>query len=110
MNRRSPVAAVAAALSAALVLTACGEGGGDVGDAANTPAAPAAEAGGPLDLAGAGCPSTVVMQQEWQPESDHGAMYSVVGSDYEIDADAKAVKGSLVAQGVDTGVDVEVRP
>jgi hypothetical protein len=37
-------------------------------------------------------------------------MYALVGSDYTIDADAKSVKGSLVAQGVDTGVDVEVRP
>lgn len=107
MNRRSPVA-VAAVLSAALVLSACG--GGDATEAANAPAAPAAEAGGPLDLAAAGCPATVVMQQDWQPEAEHGAMYSVVGSDYTIDADAKAVKGSFVAQGVDTGVDIEVRP
>ncbi|MCO1660392.1 ABC transporter substrate-binding protein [Pseudonocardia humida] len=110
MNRRPPVA-VAAVLSAALVLSACG-GGGDAGggDAGAAPAAPAAEAGGPLDLAGAGCPATVVMQQDWQPEAEHGAMYALVGSDYTVDADAKAVKGSLVAQGVDTGVDIEVRP
>jgi hypothetical protein len=108
MNRRPTVATAAAVLSAALVLTACG--GGDTTESANTPASPAAEAGGPLDLAGAGCPATVVMQQDWQPEAEHGAMYSVIGSDYTIDADAKSVKGSLVAQGVDTGVDVEVRP
>jgi len=50
------------------------------------------------------------MQQDWQPESEHGAMYSLVGSDKTIDAAAKSVKGSLVAQGVDTGVDIEVRP
>jgi hypothetical protein len=37
-------------------------------------------------------------------------MYSLVGPDYTIDADAKSVTGSLVTQGVDTGVDVEVRP
>jgi hypothetical protein len=110
MNRRSPVAAVATVLSAALVLTACGGGGSEGTDPAAAPAEPAAQAGGPLDLAGAGCPATVVMQQDWQPEAEHGAMYSVVGPDYTIDADAKSVKGSLVAQGVDTGVDVEVRP
>ena len=37
-------------------------------------------------------------------------MYSLVGPDYTVDTDAKSVTGSLVAQGVDTGVDVEVRP
>jgi hypothetical protein len=50
------------------------------------------------------------MQQDWQPEVEHGGMYSLVGPDRAIDADAKLVRGSLVAQGVDTGVDIEVRP
>src|SRR3954454_5129644 len=116
MNRRSP-AAVAAVLSAALVLTACGGGraasaapsGGGAGGRGAAPPPPAAPAGGPLDLKAAGCPDTVVMQQDWQPESEHGAMYSLVGSDKTIDAAAKSVKGSLVEQGVDTGVDIEVR-
>src|SRR4051794_2844757 len=114
MNRRSP-AAVAAVLSAALVLTACGGGGGSADSAAaptggGAAAVPAAPAGGPLDLKAAGCPDTVVMQQDWQPEAEHGAMYALVGPDKTVDADAKSVKGSLVAQGVDTGVDIEVRP
>jgi hypothetical protein len=113
MNRRSPAAA-AAVLSAALVLTACGGGSTDTsapsgggGTAAGVAAAPA---GGPLDLKAAGCPDTVVMQQDWQPEAEHGAMYALVGPDKTVDANAKSVKGSLVAQGVDTGVDIEVRP
>jgi hypothetical protein len=50
------------------------------------------------------------MQQDWQPEAEHGAMYSLVGPDRVIDVDAKSVRGSLVAQGADTGVDIEVRP
>jgi hypothetical protein len=50
------------------------------------------------------------MQQDWQPEAEHGGMYSLVGADRTIDADAKLVRGSLVAGGVDTGVDIEVRP
>src|SRR3546814_17356034 len=37
-------------------------------------------------------------------------MYALVGDDYTIDTDTKTVTGSLVAQGVDTGVDIEVRP
>ncbi len=107
MTRRSgPL--VATAVVAALALSACGGGGTDEPGAA-APAAPAAEAGGPLDLTGA-CPATVVLQQDWQPEAEHGSMYSLVGPDYTVDTDAKSVTGSLVTQGVDTGVDVEVRP
>lgn len=106
IRRSGPIAATA--LAAALVLSACGGGGDESGTAAG-PAAPAAEAGGPLDLTGA-CPATVVLQQDWQPEAEHGSMYSLVGPDYQIDTSTKSVTGSLVTQGVDTGVDVEVRP
>jgi hypothetical protein len=112
MRSRS-VPAVAALAAAALALTACGGGAAPSADPSAAPgaaAAPAAPAGGPLDLAGAGCPATVVMQQDWQPEAEHGAMYALVGPDRTIDTDAKSVTGSLVAQGVDTGVDIEVRP
>jgi len=97
--------ALAAATAAALLLAACG--GGTTAPAA-APGAPAAPAGGPLDLKGA-CPDTVVMQQDWQPESEHGAMYSLVGPGYTVDTDIKAVTGPLIAQGVDTGVKVQVR-
>jgi hypothetical protein len=102
-------ASIATSVAAALVLTACagGETVPATGPAAQ--AVPAAPAGGPLDLTGV-CPATVVMQQDWQPEAEHGGMYSLVGPDRTIDADAKLVRGSLVAQGVDTGVDIEVRP
>ncbi|GAA5126444.1 ABC transporter substrate-binding protein [Pseudonocardia adelaidensis] len=106
IRRSGPIAATV--LAVALVLSACG-GGGDESGAAAGPAAPAAEAGGPLDLTGA-CPAKVVLQQDWQPEAEHGSMYSLVGPDYQIDTSTKTVTGSLVTQGVDTGVDVEVRP
>jgi hypothetical protein len=52
----------------------------------------------------------VVLQQDWQPEAEHGSMYALVGPDHSVDTGAKTVTGSLVTQGVDTGVDVEVRP
>jgi hypothetical protein len=97
---------LATSLAAAFMLAACA--GAETAPAAG-PAAPAAPGSGPLDLTGA-CPATVVMQQDWQPEAEHGGMYSLVGPDRTIDADAKLVRGSLVAQGVDTGVDIEVRP
>ncbi|TQM39005.1 hypothetical protein [Pseudonocardia cypriaca] len=103
-----PASLAAAAVVAALALSACGGGATDPG-AAPAPAVPAAEAGGPLDLTGV-CPAKVVLQQDWQPEAEHGSMYALVGSDHTIDSGAKSVSGSLVAQGMDTGVDVEVRP
>ena len=91
-----------------LALTACGGADAQAGGTTQLDV-PAAEADGPLDLADV-CPATVVLQQDWQPEAEHGAMYSLVGSDHTVDIEAKSVTGSLVAQGVDTGVDVEVRP
>lgn len=103
MLRRS-LAVVAAV--AALTVAGCSSGGSTT-DAG--PTVPAAPAGGPLDLRGT-CPDTVVLQQDWQPEAEHGAMYSLVGGDRQVDASAKKVSGRLVAQGVDTGVRVEVRP
>ncbi|WP_159620990.1 hypothetical protein [Ruania rhizosphaerae] len=97
-----------------LALTAC-SGSSDATEPSDTGAGDvatgttAAEAGSALDLAGV-CPATVVMQQDWQPEAEHGAMYQLVGPDYEIDTENKSVSGSLVVDGTDTGVDIEVRP
>lgn len=101
--------ALGVTFSVAVGLAACAsEPAADTSSAA-ADAAPAAEAGSALDLSDV-CPATVVMQQDWQPEAEHGAMYALVGDDYTVDTDMKTVTGSLVAQGVDTGVDVEVRP
>ena len=105
--RRSVAAGLALSV-ATLGLAACSSDETEPA-ADTTPDAPTAEAGGALDLSEV-CPATVVMQQDWQPEAEHGAMYALVGDDYTIDNDVKSVTGSLVAQGVDTGVDIEVRP
>jgi hypothetical protein len=56
------------------------------------------------------CPATVVIQTDWFPEAEHGALYQIVGTDYKIDTKKKIVSGSLVdAKGAKTGVNVEVR-
>ncbi len=56
------------------------------------------------------CPATVAIQTDWFPESEHGALYQMVGADYTVDTAKKVVKGSLVdSAGEDTGVDIEVR-
>jgi hypothetical protein len=118
MTRRFSTA-IAGSLAVALSVAACG-GSDDADDASAAPSdestQPAdggedgvAEPGSALDLSDV-CPETVVMQQDWQPEAEHGAMYHLVGPGYEIDTNAKTVTGPLVAGGVDTGVMVEVRP
>jgi len=55
------------------------------------------------------CPDPVVVQLDWEPESEHGGLYQMVGDGYEIDAEFKRVRGPLVASGDDTGVDIEIR-
>lgn len=55
------------------------------------------------------CPATVVIQADWEPEAEHGGIYSLLGSDYTIDADAKSVSGPLMADGKPSGVNVEIR-
>ena len=35
------------------------------------------------------CPATVVFQADWEPESEHGGLYRLIGDDYEVDAEAK---------------------
>jgi hypothetical protein len=102
MSRRR-LALLAAALVVALVGSACTNGGTDSGTAN-----PAAGTGDPLDLKGV-CPDPIVVQKDWQPESEHGFLYNLVGTGYKVDTDKKRVTGPLVAQGRDTGVDIQIR-
>lgn len=66
------------------------------------------EAAGAVDLSKV-CPAKIVVQTDWFPESEHGALFEMLGDDYKIDADQKVVTGSLTAGGEDTGVDLEIR-
>ena len=61
-----------------------------------------------VDLSGV-CPSPLVVQTDWFPESEHGAMYELVGDDYIVDVDNKVVRGSMVLGGQDLGIEWEVR-
>lgn len=55
------------------------------------------------------CPSPLVVQTDWFPEAEHGALYNLLGDDYTIDPGAKTVRGSLQSGALDTGVDLEIR-
>lgn len=74
---------------------------------------PAEEGGGGGSTEATGlaavCPETVVVQLDWEPEAEHGMIYSLLGAGYTVDTDLKRAKGPLVAGGVDTGVDLEIR-
>ena len=93
---------LAGVLGLALVVGACSSGTGADGGSAP----PAASRG--VSLNGV-CPDPVVVQTSWFPQSEHGAVYQLVGNGYRIDAAHKRVTGPLVLGGRSTGVRIEVR-
>lgn len=124
---------VATAAIAAITIAACGsdsdEGTADEAEPATTEAAEeqameeeAMEEGDdammeegmmeeadPVDLA-AVCPDPLVIQTDWFPEAEHGALYEMVGQGASIDADNKIVSGPLVQHGGgETGINIEIR-
>lgn len=94
---------IAGLVAGSLALTAC----------SGTPAADDDATSGPgdigaVDLAAAGCPTDIKIQTDWNPEAEHGHLYSLLGDDYTIDADSASVTGPLMASGEYTGVDVTI--
>jgi hypothetical protein len=63
--------------------------------------------GGAADLSA--CPDPLVIQTDWFPEAEHGALYQMVGEGYSVDVDNKVVNGPLVAGGEERGINIEVR-
>jgi hypothetical protein len=92
---------------AVLALVATGCGGGDDEGTTQAPAA-TAPAGDAVNLAEV-CPNPIVIQTDWDPESEYAVYYHLLGPNPKIDTKKKLVSGSLVSQGKDTGVRLEVR-
>ncbi|MEC3951641.1 nitrate ABC transporter substrate-binding protein [Nocardia sp. CDC153] len=94
-----------AAALAALTVTAAASCSDDPSDtpAVALPAAPPAQ-----QLAGV-CPATVAVQLQWEPETDSGPIFGLLGPGYRVDADNSKVTGPLVVDGKDTGVKLEIR-
>lgn len=90
-------------LLATLVVSGCATPASQAGDST----ASALELGA-VDLSGV-CAPTVVIQTDWNPESEHGTLYELVGPDPVIDTANKTVTGPLMTDGEYTGVNVEVR-
>jgi len=101
-------------LAFALLATACGgdDGEGSTSTTAGTATTTAGEGTATddaVDLKGV-CPDNIVIQTDWFPEAEHGALYNMVGEDPSIDTSKKIVSGPLVASGgKSTGVTIEIR-
>jgi hypothetical protein len=93
---------LATAVIAALSLSACG---GSDNAASDTTVAAATG----VDLVAAGCPETVSLQTDWNPEAEHGNLYQLIGPGYTVDKEKQRVSGDLMAGGETTGVKVEIR-
>ncbi len=72
------------------------------------PTKPADEPAETADLSSV-CPSPLVIQTDWFPEAEHGALYQLIGEGYTIDSELLTVTGPMIASGQETGIDVQVR-
>lgn len=99
---------LAAITAVALAGTACSSDSssntGNGGQAVNNNAS----AGAPNALKDV-CPATVVFQDDWTPQAEFGGIYRLLGENPTIDKNKKKVTGRLVDNGVDTGVQIEIR-
>jgi len=96
-------------LAAALAVAGCSLGGDNKSSTATGSASGGAAAGNDrLNLRGV-CPANIVVQTDWFPETEYGVYYHMLGPNPTVDVARKRVSGSLVAEGQDTGVRLEVR-
>jgi hypothetical protein len=98
-------------LAVALAATGCTSGGGGT---PSSPPAPGAGSGTPVAGAdrlnlGDVCPSAIVVQTDWFPETEYAVLYHLLGPNPKVDAAKNIVSAPLVAEGKDTGVRLEVR-
>ena len=63
---------------------------------------------GSVDLS-ADCPANIVIQTDWNPESEHGHLYELLGTDYKVDAGNKSVTGPLMSSGKATGITITIQ-
>jgi hypothetical protein len=127
--RRQRAALWAVPLASALLVAACGSDNKSSGSGSTTTAASGTTGGvttaGATTTSASGatttsaaardvnlkgvCPDTVVFQTDWNPEAEHGQLYSLIGDGYTVDTAKTRVSGPLMSRGKDTGVKVEVR-
>ena len=113
MIRSSRISTLLLALGAtAFVAAGCGSDDSSGSSTSSTGATTAAAAAPAADSAVSlkdVCPSTVVVQTDWNPESDHSEVYALASPDGEYDKSKKRYTAALISGGKDTGVKVEIR-
>ncbi|MFV1991976.1 MAG: ABC transporter substrate-binding protein [Acidimicrobiales bacterium] len=87
-------------LSVIVIAAACADADGDAQQTTGS---------GEVGALAAACPSPLVIQTDWFPEAEHGATYNLLGEEYEIDSAKMVVRGELQANGLGTGVELEIR-
>ena len=55
------------------------------------------------------CPSPLVVQTDWFPEAEHGALYHLIGDGYTVDTENQVVQGPMVLDGTDLGIEFQIR-
>ncbi|MEV6277693.1 nitrate ABC transporter substrate-binding protein [Nocardia sp. NPDC051832] len=91
------------ALAAAVISSSAACSGSGTETAPDLPAAAAEQ------LLSGICPEKVVVQLQWEPETDSGPIFGLLGPGYRVDSDRNLVTGPLAIDGKDTGVDLEIR-
>jgi hypothetical protein len=99
MKLSSVLRSACAVTAVALISTSCGGSG----ESDSAPATPQSGA-----LAGI-CPEKVVVQTDWFPEAEHGGIYELLGADATSSKDTGATVGTFTYEGVDQGVQLEIR-
>ena len=99
MKLSSVLRSACAVTAVALLSTSCGGSG----ESDSAPATPQSGA-----LAGI-CPEKVVIQTDWFPEAEHGGIYELLGADATSSKDTGATVGTFTYEGVDQGVQLEIR-
>ena len=102
-ERNTTIGTAIAIATSLLILSACGSS-----DSASSDTTAAVVNATGVSLADV-CPSTIVVQTDWFPESEHGGIYQLMGDDAVASKDTGAVIGSLVVNGEPTGVNLEIR-
>jgi hypothetical protein len=100
---RSRLTGGAVAACVAVTLSACAYSSEETPQETSVETAPEAQS-----LADV-CPANVGIQLQWQPQSDMGAVFGMLGPGYQVDTEDKSVTGPLVAAGKDTGVDLTLK-